>query len=83
MEHKLRVYKNKEMWTIFESKREEITGDWRSLYYMELHNFHSTPIYFPKDKIGSKFRTCVREERFIKRFGGEILGNETVQKTEA
>jgi hypothetical protein len=73
---------------MFGSKREEITRNWRRLHYMELHNFHSTPIYFPNDKIkknkiGSKFDTCGGEERLIKSFGGEILGKETAWKTEA
>jgi hypothetical protein len=50
MEHKLRVFKNRLTRKIFGFMREKTTGDWRRLHYMELHNFHSTPIYFRKDK---------------------------------
>jgi hypothetical protein len=28
---------------IFESKRDEMTGEWRKLHSGELHNLHSTP----------------------------------------
>jgi len=77
MEYKLRVFKNRLMRKIFGSKRERITGHWTRLHYMELHNFHCTPIFFRKDKIrknkiGSAFGTCGEEERFIQSFGGEI-----------
>jgi hypothetical protein len=77
MGNKLRVFKNRLMTKIFGSKREELTGHWGRLHYVELHNFHSRPIYFGEDKIrknkiGSVFGTCGGEERFIQSFGGEI-----------
>jgi hypothetical protein len=34
------VYENRTLRRIFGSKREEVVGDWKSLYNEDLYNFH-------------------------------------------
>jgi hypothetical protein len=38
-EHRLRVFENRVLRRIFGPKRGEVTGDWRKLCNVELHNF--------------------------------------------
>jgi hypothetical protein len=42
-EHRLRVFENRVQRRIFGSKRDEVTGDWRKLHNVELHNLYSSP----------------------------------------
>jgi hypothetical protein len=42
-EHRLRVFENRVLRGIFESKRDEVTGEWRKLHSEELHNLYSSP----------------------------------------
>jgi hypothetical protein len=42
-EHKLRVFENRELRRIFGPKGDEITGEWRKLHSLELHNLYSSP----------------------------------------
>jgi hypothetical protein len=42
-EHRLKVFENRVLRTIFESKRDEVTGGWRKLHNEEFHNFCSSP----------------------------------------
>jgi hypothetical protein len=42
-EHRLRVFENRVLRRIFGSKRDEVTGGWRTLYNEELHNLYSSP----------------------------------------
>jgi hypothetical protein len=42
-EHRLRVFQNRVLRRIFAPKREEVTGGWRELHNVELHNFCSSP----------------------------------------
>jgi hypothetical protein len=42
-EHRLRVFENRVLRTIFGPKRDEVTGDWRKLHNGELHNLYSSP----------------------------------------
>jgi hypothetical protein len=42
-EHKLRVFENRVLRRIFGPKREEVTGEWRKLDIVELHNLYSSP----------------------------------------
>jgi hypothetical protein len=41
--HRLRVFKNRALRTIFEPKRDEVTGGWRKLHNEEPHNLYSSP----------------------------------------
>ena len=41
--NRLRVFENKILRKIFGSKRDEITGEWRTLHNVELHALHSSP----------------------------------------
>jgi hypothetical protein len=42
-EHRLRVYENRVLRTIFEPKRGEVTGGCRKFHNEELHNSYSSP----------------------------------------
>jgi hypothetical protein len=39
-EHRLRVFENRVLRTIFRPKREEVTGGWRKLHNKDLHNMY-------------------------------------------
>jgi len=39
-EHRLRVFESRVLRRIFESKGEEVVGDWRRLHNEELHNLY-------------------------------------------
>jgi hypothetical protein len=41
--HRLRVFENRVLRSIFGSKRDEVTGEWRKLYNEKLHNLFSSP----------------------------------------
>jgi hypothetical protein len=42
-EHGLKVFENKAMRRIFGPKRDEVTGEWRKLHNVELHDLYSSP----------------------------------------
>jgi hypothetical protein len=42
-EHRLRVFENRVLRRIFVPKRDEVTGEWRKLHNVELHNLYSSP----------------------------------------
>jgi hypothetical protein len=42
-EHRLRVFENRVLRRIFEPKRDEVTGEWRTLHSEELHILYSSP----------------------------------------
>jgi hypothetical protein len=42
-EHRLRVFKNRVPRRMFESKKDEIMGDWRKIHNEELNYFYSLP----------------------------------------
>jgi hypothetical protein len=42
-DHRLRVFENRVLRTIFGPKRDEVTGEWRNLHSEELHNLCSSP----------------------------------------
>jgi hypothetical protein len=42
-EHRLRVFENRVLRTIFWPKRNDVTGEWRKLHNEELHNLYSSP----------------------------------------
>jgi hypothetical protein len=39
----LNILNNKKRWSLFEPKRDEVTGDWRKLHTEELHSLYSSP----------------------------------------
>jgi hypothetical protein len=41
--HRLRVFENRVLRTIFGSKRDGVTGEWRKLLKEELRDLHSSP----------------------------------------
>jgi hypothetical protein len=41
-EHRLRVFENKVLGTIFGLKRDEVMGEWRKLHNQELHDLYSS-----------------------------------------
>jgi hypothetical protein len=42
-EHRLRVFENRVLRGIFGPKGDEVTGEWRKLHGLELHNLYSSP----------------------------------------
>jgi hypothetical protein len=42
-EHRLRLFQNRVLRRIFGPKRDEVTGEWRTLHNKELHDLHSSP----------------------------------------
>jgi hypothetical protein len=42
-EHRLRVFENRVLRTIFGPKRDEVTGEWRKVHNEELHILYSSP----------------------------------------
>jgi hypothetical protein len=42
-EHRLRMFENRVLRSIFGPKRDEVTGEWRKLHNEELHNLYSFP----------------------------------------
>jgi hypothetical protein len=42
-EHRLRLFENRVLRRIFGRKRDEVTGGWRKLHNVELHNLYSSP----------------------------------------
>jgi hypothetical protein len=42
-EHRLSVFENRVLRKRFRPKRDEVTGDWRKLYNVELHNLYASP----------------------------------------
>jgi hypothetical protein len=42
-EHRLRVFENRVLERIFGHKRYEVTGEWRKLHNVELHNLYLSP----------------------------------------
>jgi len=73
----LRVFENRVLRTIFGTKRDELTREWRKLPNEELNDLYSSPIILPvmKSRIiiiraGHVARMGGKERR-IKDFGGE------------
>jgi hypothetical protein len=42
-EHRLRVFENRVLKSIFIPKREEVAGGWRRLHNKECHNLYTSP----------------------------------------
>jgi hypothetical protein len=43
LERRLRVFENRVLRKIFGPRRDEVTGCWRKLHNVELHNLYSSP----------------------------------------
>jgi len=50
-ERKLRVFESRVLRRIFDSRRDEVTGEWRRLHNEELNDLYSSPQYCAGDKI--------------------------------
>jgi hypothetical protein len=66
-EHRLRVFENRVLRSIFGPKRDEVTGDWRKLHNEELRNLYSSQHRIRMIK-SSRIRlaghvTCLGEKR--------------------
>jgi hypothetical protein len=73
--HKLKVFGNWVLRKIFESKRDEVTGNWRKLHSEELHDLQCSPnitwvIKSRKEWDGRGMRNVWEEDECIR--GGEI-----------
>jgi hypothetical protein len=73
-EHRLRVFENRMLSRIFESKRYEVTGGCRNLHNKELRKLYSSPsiIRFIKTR---RMRWAAQD------FGGKSRRRETISKT--
>jgi hypothetical protein len=43
-EHGVRMSESGVLWEIFESKREQVCGEWRKFHTVELRDFYSTDV---------------------------------------
>jgi hypothetical protein len=75
-EHGLRVFENRVLRKIFGSKMDKVTGEWRRLHDVELHDLYSSPHITPVIK--SRSIRCMGHvartggKWCIQRFGEEI-----------
>jgi hypothetical protein len=85
-EHRLKVFENRVLRTIFRHKSDEVTGEWRKLHSEELHNFYSPPDIIRQVKaneVGEKSVTHGRGEKIVQGFGGKSRRKEATWKTKA
>jgi hypothetical protein len=57
-EHRLRVFENRVLRSIFGPRRDEVTGNWRKLHNEELHNLYSSPNIIRMIKSRRMSRVC-------------------------
>jgi hypothetical protein len=57
------VFENRVLRSILSPKRHKIIAGWRMLHNEELHNLHSSPIMFAKNKIGRMKWAARTEDR--------------------
>ena len=50
-EHRLKVFENRVLRTIFLLKRDEVTGEWRRIHNGEVYNLHSSTKYYSGDQV--------------------------------
>jgi hypothetical protein len=86
-EHRLRVFENRVPRRTFESKRDEVTEEWRKLHNEELHNLYSSPGIIRQIK-SRRIRwgacdTHARGEKTVQGFGGKSRRKDTIRKTKA
>jgi hypothetical protein len=58
-EHRIGVFENKVLRTIFGPKTDEVTGDWRKLHSEELRNLYSSPNIIRQKKKSRRMRWAV------------------------
>jgi hypothetical protein len=81
------VFENRVLRRIFGSKRDEVTGEWRKLHSVELHNLYSSPDIIRQVKL-RRMRWAghvarMGEKRNVQGFGGKARRKETTWKTKA
>jgi hypothetical protein len=79
----LRVFDNTVLKRIFGRKRDEVTGDWRRLYYKELYVMYFSGYQIKKTETDRACSTYGGEERCIQGFDAKTLGKETIWNTQA
>jgi hypothetical protein len=65
-------------------KRDEVTGGWRKLYNVELHNLYASPDRMIKSRSMRWARNAARmvlEEEFMQGFDGKARRKETARKS--
>jgi hypothetical protein len=85
-EHRLRVFENRVVRSIFGPNRDEMAGEWRKMHNEELHNLYSSADSIRKVKaneVGGACGTHGRGERRVRSFGGKARRKETTWKTKA
>jgi hypothetical protein len=85
-ENRLRVFENRVLRRIFGLKRDEVTGQWRKLHNVELHDLYSSPsiiriIKSKMDKMGGACSTNLGEEERILDYWWESQRERTTRKT--
>jgi hypothetical protein len=82
-EHSLRVFENRVLRRIFGPKRDEVTGEWRKLHNVEIHNLYSSPDITRQVKSRGACGTHGRGDKTVEGFGGKARRKETTWKTKA
>ena len=74
-ERRLRMFENMVLRRIFGPRRDEVTGEWRKLYNVDLNDLYSSPTCCSGDNIenemGGAYSMYGGEERSIQGFGAE------------
>jgi hypothetical protein len=74
--------KNRVLRSIFEPKRDEVTGEWRKLHSEELHNLYSSPDIIRQIK-SRRMRWERMGQKCVQGFDGKAIRKETTWKTKA
>jgi hypothetical protein len=81
------VFENRVLRRIFEPKRDGVTGGWRKLHNVDIHNLYSSPsiiriIKSRGDEVGGTCGTNGGEEEHVSVTGRKARGKDTTRKTE-
>jgi hypothetical protein len=71
-EHRVRMFANRVLRTIFGPKRDEVTGNWRKLCNEELCNFSSSPSVIRKDTQLGRLRKARNNNHNIRAHLGRV-----------